>query len=55
LIDSISNANELTEKIKELLKNKSVKEIIEKNGFPIKIMIPINFFIDITVTFTKIM
>ena len=30
-----------------------VKKIIDKNGFPIKIKIPVNFFVDITVTFLK--
>lgn len=51
LLNSISNANEMTHKIKEFFNNKDIKEIIDKNGFPIKIKIPINFFIDVTVHF----
>ena len=42
-------------KIKEFLKNKEVMDIISKNGFPIKIKIPINFLIDFTVTFSNFM
>ncbi len=53
VIDSVSNANEFTKKIKEFLKDKEVKKIIENNGFPIKITIPVNFLIDVTVKFTK--
>jgi hypothetical protein len=53
IIDSISNANEFTQKIKEFLNDPEVKKIIEKNGFPIKIKIPVNFLVEVTVTFSK--
>jgi hypothetical protein len=53
MFNSISGANEFTQKIKEFLNDPEIKKIINKNGFPIKIVIPINFFIDVTVTFTK--
>ncbi len=52
-MDSVSGANEFTKKIKEFLKDKEVKKILENNGFPIKISIPVNFLIDVTVKFTK--
>jgi hypothetical protein len=52
LFDSLSSANEFTQKIKDFLNDEEVKNIINKNGFPIKITIPVNFFIDVTVTFT---
>jgi len=55
VIDSVSDANEFTKKIKEFLKDKEVKKILENNGFPIKISIPVNFLIDVTVKFTKLL
>ena len=51
LIDSLSSANEVVEKIKEFFKDPEVVGILGKNGFPIKIKIPINMFIDVTVKF----
>jgi hypothetical protein len=51
LFTSISSANEFTQKLNEFFKNKEVKNIIDNDGFPIKLKIPVNFFIDISVTF----
>lgn len=52
-MDSVSGANEFTKKIKELLKDEEVKKILDKNGFPIKISIPVNILLDVTIKFTK--
>lgn len=53
LINSISSVNDFTSKMKEFFEHPDVKEIIEKNGFPIKIQIPYNVLIDFTITFDK--
>ena len=53
MIDSVSDANEFTKKIKEFLNDKEVKKILDNNGVPIKICIPINFLVDVTVKFNK--
>lgn len=53
LINSISSANELTIKIKEFLTQESVRSILEKNGFPVKIKIPLTFFLDIEISFSN--
>lgn len=52
MINSLSNANEFIEKIKEFFKEPEFQKILDKGGFPIKIKIPINFFIDVTMSFT---
>jgi hypothetical protein len=49
----LSSANEYTQKVKEFLNQPEVKKIIEKNGFPIKILIPVNFMVDVTVQFAN--
>jgi hypothetical protein len=54
-MDSVSSANEFTKKIKEFLNDKEIKRILDNNGFPIKITIPVNWLIDVTVNFTKYM
>lgn len=41
------------QKIKEFLKNDSLKDVIYNNGFPVKIQIPIGLLIKATVTFNK--
>jgi hypothetical protein len=51
-MESVSTANELTQKIKEFLNDEEVRKIIDKNGFPVKIQIPYNFLISFTVTFS---
>lgn len=53
LINSLSSANEVIEKIKEFFKDPEVQNIMSKGGFPVKIKIPINFFIDVTVQFVN--
>lgn len=53
LINSLSSANEVIDKIKEFFKDPEVQNIMSKGGFPIKIKIPINFFIDVTVHFVN--
>ena len=41
-------------KVNEFFSHPDVNKIVEKNGFPIKIQIPYNFFIDFTVSFDKL-
>lgn len=53
LINSLSSANEVIEKIKEFFKDPEVQNIMSKGGFPVKIKIPINFLIDVTVQFVN--
>jgi hypothetical protein len=53
LINSISSANEFTVKIKEFLCQENVRSILEKNGFPVKIKIPLTFFLDAEITFSQ--
>lgn len=53
LISSLSSANEIVQKIKEFLKDPEVQIILGKNGFPIKIKIPINMLISVTVGFEE--
>ena len=53
LINSIAPADELMEKVKEFFEHPDVKKIVEKNGFPIKVQIPYNIFIDFTFSFNK--
>lgn len=53
IISSLGNANEQMAKIQEFINQKEVKQIVEKNGFPIKLKIPINFLISIQVTFCQ--
>lgn len=45
------NAN--MNKMKEFLKNPSLKEVITTNGFPVKVQIPIGLLIKATVDFNK--
>ena len=53
LIESIGPANEFMDKIKEFFEHPDLQKIIKKNGFPIKITIPYNIFIDITFSFKQ--
>ena len=41
------------QKIKEFLKNDSLKQVIISNGFPVKVQIPVGLLIKATVTFNK--
>ena len=45
--------NQNMTKMKEFLKNPSLKEVITQNGFPVKIQIPISLLIKATVDFNK--
>jgi hypothetical protein len=40
-------------KMKDFMKNQSLKEVITSNGFPVKIQIPLAMSIKATVTFNK--
>jgi hypothetical protein len=51
IFKTIQDANELTMKIKDFLNRDEVRNIISVNGFPVKIKIPINFFVDICISF----
>lgn len=53
LINSIASANEITQKLKDFLNHSDVRKIINNNGFPIKIQIPYNIFINFTIHFDK--
>jgi hypothetical protein len=53
LIESIGPANEFMDKVKEFFDHPDLQKIIKKNGFPIKITIPFNIFIDITFSFKQ--
>ena len=49
----MGNANEYMNKLKDFFANKEVKTILDKNGFPIKLKIPITFYLNIVITFCK--
>jgi len=53
LIESIGPANQLMDKVKEFFEHPDLQKIIKKNGFPIKITIPYNIFIDLTFSFKQ--
>ena len=53
LIESIGPANEFMDKVKEFFEHPDLQKIIKKNGFPIKITIPYNIFIDLTFSFKQ--
>ena len=53
MINSISTANQILYKVKEFLTHENVRKILENNGFPVKIKIPLTFFLDIDITFTN--
>jgi hypothetical protein len=38
-------------KLKEFLTQPNVKSILERNGFPIKVKIPLTFFLDVEINF----
>ena len=53
LIESIGPANQLMDKIKEFFEHPDLQKIIKRHGFPIKITIPYNIFIDLTFSFKQ--
>ena len=53
LLESIGPANQFMDKVKEFFEHPDLQQIIKKNGFPIKITIPYNIFIDLTFSFKQ--
>ena len=53
LLESIGPANQFMDKVKEFFDHPDLQKIIKKNGFPIKIKIPYNIFIDLTFSFKQ--
>ena len=53
LLESIGPANQFMDKVKEFFEHPDLQQIIKKNGFPIKIKIPYNIFIDLTFSFKQ--
>ena len=53
LLESIVPANEFMEKVLEFVHHPDIQKIIDNNGFPIKVEIPYNIFIDLTFSFDK--
>jgi hypothetical protein len=51
LIQSLGDANEYVGKLKEFMNHNDVKSILQKDGFPVKIKIPITFFLDMFMAF----
>ena len=55
LIESIASTNEFMDKVLEFFHHPDIKKIIDNNGFPIKVEIPYNIFIDLTFSFDNYM
>ena len=53
LLESIASANEFMDKVLEFFHHPDIQKIIDTNGFPIKVEIPYNIFIDLTFSFDK--
>ena len=53
LLQSIAFANEFMDKVLEFFHHPDIQKIINDNGFPIKVEIPYNIFIDLTFSFDK--
>ena len=53
LLESIGPANQFMDKVKEFFDHPDLQKIIQQNGFPIKIKIPYNIFIDLTFSFKQ--
>ena len=53
LLQSIAFANEFMDKVLEFFYHPDIQKIINDNGFPIKVEIPYNIFIDLTFSFDK--
>ena len=47
----LAPANEFFDKVREFFHHPDIQAIVNKNGFPVKIQIPYNIFIDFTITF----
>lgn len=50
-IKSINSSNEVMDKIKEFFNDHEVINVLSRGGFPVKIRIPVNLLIDVTVKF----
>ena len=53
LLESITPANQFMDKVREFFAHPDLQKFIKKNGFPIKIEIPYNLFIDLTFSFKQ--
>ena len=53
LLESITPANQFMDKVREFFAHPDLQKLIKKNGFPIKIEIPFNLFIDLTFNFKQ--
>ena len=47
------SGNQSMSRIRDFLKNESLKQVITENGFPVKIQIPVAILVKATVTFNK--
>lgn len=53
LINSLAPANDFMGKVKEFFEHPDLLVLIRENGFPVKVQIPYNIFIDLTFSFGK--
>ena len=53
LLESIASTNEFMDKVLEFFHHPDIQKIVNENGFPIKVEIPYNIFIDLTFSFDK--
>ena len=53
LLESIASTNEFMDKVLEFFHHPDIQKIVDNNGFPIKIEIPYNIFIDLSFSFDK--
>ena len=53
LLESIASTNEFMNKVLEFFHHPDIQKIVNENGFPIKVEIPYNIFIDLTFSFDK--
>jgi hypothetical protein len=53
VVKTLAMGNTSMQKIKDFLKNKSLKDVVNTHGFPVKIQIPLAMIIKATVTFHK--
>ena len=51
LLNILAPANEFFDKVREFFHHPDIQAIVNKNGFPVKIQIPYNIFIDFTIIF----
>ncbi|CAD8093713.1 unnamed protein product [Paramecium primaurelia] len=51
IIKMLARGNEMLQSLEEILLSETVKQVLNDNGFPVRVEIPINFTIDAVVTF----